>query len=187
MIYPFSGLYSNSLDGNIPASGKIFDNVVLSPNLSVIKPALNTTIRIYNPGLDTYLVIGDISIYSMDGVNLVRPNAGTIVTTSSSQPFQSDITSWGSRNVIDGNPYTLFRGGFDLSSGIDKNSYLEITLAPSTNTNVQLISSITITGSPTANNSLDGMKMRILNRLANDLNVSTIKTLNADLIQTFTF
>jgi hypothetical protein len=31
------------------------------------------------------------------------------------------------------------------------------------------------------------MKMRILNTLANDLNVSTIKTLNADLIQTFTF
>lgn len=187
MVYPFSGVY-NPLNGNLPTNTKIFDSRPLTPNLAVVKPNSNTTIRIYNPGnVHSFLDVQDISVYSVTGINLTRPNTGTIITMNSSTPFQNDHIAWAPQNIIDGNPNTEFKGGIDLSSGPDLNAFIEMKISPSTIYNTTLISSIVITGSSLPNFTLNNMKLLIHNTYPNNLSVSSIQTLTRDYVQTIIF
>jgi hypothetical protein len=191
MVYPFTGLYSNQLEGNLQTNGllgQIFDSRPLIPNIATIKPSLSTTIRIYNPGtINSFLDVGEIAIYSVDGRNITRPDSGVIITIKSSTTFQNDLGGWGQDNAFDRNPNTQFRGGFDVASGPDSNAYLEINLRPSTIQNEGLISSIVITGSPLTNLSLGGMNLLIHTTVSNSLSVSSIQTLTSEFIQTINF
>jgi hypothetical protein len=187
MLYPFSGTYINSLESNIQTTNQLFDSMNISPNISVIRPDLNTTIRIYNPGtIQSFLHIAEICIYSTEGYDLAKSEGGAVALATSSQPFQNDISSWGPQNAVDKNPTTAFRGGYDLSVGPDITSFIQISLSPSVINTTASISSIVITGSTSPNLTLAGMKFLITNTF-NGVLCSNTKTLTDDIVQTFSF
>jgi len=185
MLYPPAGAYVNPLESNIQTPGQIFDSISLDQSVAVVKPGLNTSLYIYNPGtISSFLNIANLSVYTTDGIDLAKTNSIATATVTSSQPFQNDSINWGPQNVTDSNPNTGFRGGFDLATGTDPEAYFGLDIVPLLPNNNSFISSIVIKGSNSPSLSLNGMKMRITNTMGS-LVISSLTTLNGDAIQSF--
>lgn len=188
IIYDTVQLVVYPKSGDVYTTSKIFDTRQLTPNLAVVNPNANITVRIFNPGtISTFLGINDISIYSNEGINLTRPNSLVSISLNSSSPFQNDTNGWGPQNAVDGIPINEFRGGFDLSSGPDNAAFFELKMTQYSSSITTVVSSIVITSGQVSNYQLSGMKLLISNTYSSTLSASSIRTLTNSTIQTVKF
>ena len=129
-IYPNTPNQNATTDGNINTDGQIFATSTFGKPLGVVSPTLNGKVTVQNPGISRYLQVAEVWVNNTQNENIITSkfNSYARLVSSSSYPYNGDVTGFGAQRAFDGSLSTFFYGGSNALT-IDTNAFVAATFS----------------------------------------------------------
>ena len=129
-IYPNTPNLNATTDGNINTQGQIFAVSTFGKPLGVVSPTLNSRVTVRNPGISRYLQVAELWVNNTQNENVItnKFNSYARLVSSSSYPYNGDVTGNGPQRAFDGSLSTFFFGGSNALT-IDTNAFVAATFS----------------------------------------------------------